>query len=297
MKIKLWIQAARLRTLPLSVSGIIVGSALAFSNVGFRALLFCLLLLTTILLQVLSNFANDVGDYQHGTDTEERVGPQRALQTGGLSLKEMKRGVAVTAVAAFISGLSMLIEAFGFDANFWAFLAFGIITIISAMRYTMGRNPYGYRGLGDVMVFIFFGLATTVGSYYIIAQQITWKVLALAFGVGCLSMGVLNINNMRDAETDAKTGKRTIIVKFGLRFGQIYHLVLCVLGVLSFIVCLIAECNVLALFLVGPPACMLLAHGFSIFNCTNLKTIDPELKRLSLTTLWMAIMFCGGVLC
>ncbi|MBR5958144.1 MAG: 1,4-dihydroxy-2-naphthoate octaprenyltransferase [Salinivirgaceae bacterium] len=291
MKLKLWIQAARLRTLPLSVSGIIVGSALAFSRVGFNALLFGLLMLTTILLQVLSNFANDVGDFEHGTDNAERVGPQRGLQAGGLSLKEMKCGVAVAAVVAFLSGVAMLYTAFGIDANFWAFLAFGILTIIAALRYTMGRNPYGYRGLGDVMVLVFFGWATTIGSYYIICQQITWQILVLGFGIGFLSMGVLNINNMRDAETDAKTGKRTIIVKLGVKFGQVYHLILCVLGVSAFAVCILADRKPLALLWILPPAVLLIMHGIRIFTCSNVKTIDPELKKLSLSTLLMAVLF------
>lgn len=291
MKLKLWIQAARLRTLPLSVSGIIVGSALAFSRVSFNALLFGLLMLTTILLQVLSNFANDVGDFEHGTDNAERVGPQRGLQAGGLSLKEMKCGVAVAAVVAFLSGVAMLYTAFGIDANFWAFLAFGILTIIAALRYTMGRNPYGYRGLGDVMVLVFFGWATTIGSYYIICQQITWQILVHGFGIGFLSMGVLNINNMRDAETDAKTGKRTIIVKLGVRFGQVYHLILCVLGVSAFAVCILADRKPLALLWILPPAVLLIMHGIRIFTCSNVKTIDPELKKLSLSTLLMAVLF------
>lgn len=291
MKLKLWIQAARLRTLPLSVSGIIVGSALAFSSVGFNAMLFGLLMLTTILLQVLSNFANDVGDYEHGTDNAERIGPQRGLQAGGLSLKEMKCGVAVAAVVAFLSGVAMLYTAFGIDANFWAFLAFGILTIIAALRYTMGRNPYGYRGLGDVMVLVFFGWATTIGSYYIICQQITWQILVLGFGIGFLSMGVLNINNMRDAETDAKTGKRTIIVKLGVKFGQVYHLILCVLGVSAFAVCILADRKPLALLWILPPAVLLIMHGIRIFTCSNVKTIDPELKKLSLSTLLMAVLF------
>ena len=291
MKLKLWIQAARLRTLPLSVSGIIVGSAWAFSRVGFNALLFGLLMLTTILLQVLSNFANDEGDFEHGTDNAERVGPQRGLQAGGLSLKEMKCGVAVAAVVAFISGVAMLYTAFGIDANFWAFLAFGILTIIAALRYTMGRNPYGYRGLGDVMVLVFFGWATTIGSYYIICQQITWQILVLGFGIGFLSMGVLNINNMRDAETDAKTGKRTIIVKLGVKFGQVYHLILCVLGVSAFAVCILADRKPLALLWILPPAVLLIMHGIRIFTCSNVKTIDPELKKLSLSTLLMAVLF------
>lgn len=291
MKLKLWIQAARLRTLPLSVSGIIVGSALAFSSVGFNALLFGLLMLTTILLQVLSNFANDVGDYEHGTDNAERVGPQRGLQSGGLTLKEMKYGVTAAAVIAFLSGAAMLYTAFGLDANFWAFLAFGILTIIAALRYTMGRNPYGYRGLGDVMVLVFFGWATTIGSYYIICQQITWQILVLGFGIGFLSMGVLNINNMRDAETDAKTGKRTIIVKLGVKFGQVYHLILCVLGVSAFVACILADQKPLALLWILPPAVLLIMHGIRIFTCSNVKTIDPELKKLSLSTLLMAVLF------
>lgn len=295
MKLKYWIQAARLRTLPLSMSGIIVGGALsyAYNVVFFDGCVFALLMLTTVLLQILSNFANDVGDYQHGADNAERIGPQRGLQTGGLSPIEMKRGVAVAAILSFAVGVVMLAVAFGFDANFWAFLAFGILTIISALCYTMGRNPYGYRGLGDVMVFVFFGLATTIGSFYIISKTIVWQAVLLGFGIGFLSMGVLNINNMRDAESDAATGKRTIIVKFGTRFGQIYHLCLCVLGVVPFIVVLASKAIWLGLFLIGVPSVLLINHGIKIYNCKNLKTIDPELKNLSLSTFWLVLMFAG----
>ena len=296
MKLKLWIQAARLRTLPLSISGIIVGSTLAFSIAGFNALLFALLLLTTILLQVLSNFANDVGDFQHGTDTAERVGPQRGLQTGGLTLKDMKCGVTAAAVIAFLTGVSMLYTAFGITANFWGFLAFGIITIIAALRYTMGSNPYGYRGLGDVMVLVFFGCATTIGSYYIITQQITWQILILGCGIGFLSMGVLNINNMRDAESDAKTGKRTIIVKLGVRFGQFYHLSLCVLGVAAFAIFILSEKKPILLLWILLPSNLLIMHGIRIFTCKDIKTIDPELKKLSLSTLLMSILFSLGII-
>ena len=159
MKIKSWIEAARLRTLPLSVSGIIAGCGMAFADNSINWLLFALLLATTILLQILGNFANDLGDFQHGTDNENRVGPKRTLQGGGLTVGQMKRGIVLMIVLSLAVGMTMLCVSFGISTGFWIFVAIGVAAIVAAIRYTMGRNPFGYRGLGDLMVLIFFGFA------------------------------------------------------------------------------------------------------------------------------------------
>jgi len=297
-KTKAWIEAARLRTLPLSISGILAGSAVAWHHNLMSISVFVLLLLTTIALQVLSNMANDLGDYQHGADTEERVGPQRGLQGGVLSEKEMRIGVIVCAIVSFLVGVAMLAAAF-IPKNEWiffgCFVAFGILTIIAALKYTMGKNPYGYSGKGDLMVFIFFGLATVAGSYIIHSASLNLlPALLPAISIGLFSMGVLNVNNLRDNESDKKTGKNTQIVKHGVSYGQRYHLFLCVGGIASMLVYFVVIQQFWGLVWIAVPSFIILKHALRIFNAKEIKAIDPELKKLSLSTLLMAIlMWCA----
>ena len=285
-----------MRTLPLSVSGIIVGCGLAFADDGFNGVLLGLLLATTVLLQILGNFANDLGDYQHGTDNADRVGPQRTLQSGGLTVSAMKCGIAVAAALSFAVGLLMLWVSFGFGSGFWVFLGIGIAAIIAAMRYTMGRNPFGYRGLGDLMVLVFFGFATVAGSYFIVAHQITAESILMSLAIGFMSAGVLNVNNLRDSSGDRQSGKMTIVVKFGTRFGQIYHLVLCLSAMVLVAVCLLMWHDAVGLLWVVVPVALLLAHGLRVFRAADVKTLDPELKKLSLTTLLMSVLYAAAVL-
>ena len=285
-----------MRTLPLSVSGIIVGCGLAFADGGFNGPLFGLLLATTVLLQILGNFANDLGDYQHGTDNADRVGPQRTLQGGGLTVSAMKRGIAVAAALSFIVGLLMLWLSFGFGTGFWVFVGIGIAAIVAAMRYTMGRNPFGYRGLGDLMVLVFFGFATVAGSYFIVAHQITFESVLLGLAIGFMSVGVLNVNNLRDSEGDRQSGKMTVVVKFGTRFGQVYHLVLCLSAIVLVAASLLVWHSAVCLLWVVVPVALLLAHGIRIFRAADVKTLDPELKKLSLTTLLMSVLYAAAVL-
>ncbi|MBO7495569.1 MAG: 1,4-dihydroxy-2-naphthoate octaprenyltransferase [Salinivirgaceae bacterium] len=295
MKIKQWIEAARLRTLPLSVAGIIVGCGMAYADGMFSTLLLALLIATTVLLQVLGNFANDLGDFQHGTDNENRVGPKRTLQGGGLSVSEMKRGIVLMVALAFAVGILMLWCSFGFGKWFWLFVGIGVAAIVAALRYTMGYNPFGYRGLGDLMVLIFFGFATVVGSYFIMAHQITLNTLLMGAAIGLMSVGVLNVNNLRDSASDRLSGKRTIVVKFGTQFGQLYHLILCLLAVALVAVSLIMRHKWLNLLWIVLPAVLLIAHGVRVFRTADVKTLDPELKKLSLTTLLMSIMYAVAV--
>lgn len=297
MNLKIWIEAARLRTLPLSTAGIIVGSSLALgqSDMNFNWSLFALLMVTTIALQVLGNFADDLGDFQHGADNDDRVGPQRAVQSGVLTIDKMKKGIAAMAIFAFTIGIIMLIVAFGLNVQFAVFLAIGIAAIIAAIRYTVGRNPFGYRGLGDFMVLIFFGLATVVGSYYILAKQLSAEVWLLGLALGFLSMGVLNVNNLRDSENDKQTGKRTLIVKFGVPFGKTYHFIICISGIAIFIYCILRHCSPMALLWIAVPTALLVAHGIRVLRCADVKTLDPELKKLSLTTFLMSILFAVAI--
>ena len=198
--IKHYIQAARLRTLPLSISGIIVGSFLAASNGAFNWLICILALLTTIGFQIISNFANDYGDGVKGTDNENRIGPKRAIQSGALSEKQMMSAIKLSVLITFIIAVTLIYVSFGKDdfLNLLIFFVLGIASIVAAIKYTMGTNAYGYYGLGDVFVFLFFGLLSVCGSYFLFTKQLTFDIFFPAISVGLLSAGVLNLNNMRD---------------------------------------------------------------------------------------------------
>ena len=231
---KHWIQAARLRTLPLSVSGILVGSFYALSTPTdnimtptqvFSWKIFGLLLLTTLGLQVLSNFANDYGDGVKGTDNEDRVGPNRAIQSGVISPAEMKTAIIITAILTLLSALTLIYFSFKYNYFIYSlvFILLGITAIASAIRYTVGNSAYGYKGLGDVFVFIFFGIVSTMGSHFMFAKEIDFILLLPATAIGFLSVGVLNLNNMRDEASDRKANKNTIVVKIGGAKAKVYH--------------------------------------------------------------------------
>ena len=233
-KFKTWIKAARPRTVLLSFSGVLLGGFLAFDQLRslspskgrpYLTILFCAL--TAILLQILSNLANDYGDFKKGTDSAKRVGPQREMQSGAITEKEMKRGLAVTAGLCFISG-AMLI--FVFAGLTWqelaVFVALGIGAMLAALLYTLGKHPYGYRGLGDLYCFLFFGIAAVAGTFYLATKSLDFSVLLPASAMGFLSNAVLNINNMRDYENDKASGKNSLVVKLGLKKAFIYHCLL-----------------------------------------------------------------------
>jgi len=243
---KNWIQAARLRTLPLSVSGIIVGSMYALrptENIEtptdvFSWRIFGLAMLTTLGLQILSNFANDYGDGVKGTDNEDRVGPQRALQSGVISPAAMKRAIIITAALTLISAILLIYFAFtntniGYSLFY---LVLGILAIASAIRYTVGNTAYGYRGYGDAFVFVFFGLVSTLGVNFLYSKQLDFNLFLPAAAIGLLSVGVLNLNNMRDEASDRKSNKNTIVVKIGGESAKKYHYFLIVAAMILVLV-------------------------------------------------------------
>ena len=230
-KFKTWVKASRPRTVLLSFSGVLLGGFLAYKtgpSTGSGTLL-CVLFaaITAVLLQILSNLANDYGDFKKGTDSAKRVGPQREMQSGAITEKEMKRGLAITAGLCFISG-AMLI--FVFAGLTWqelvVFAALGISAVLAALLYTLGKRPYGYRGLGDLYCFLFFGWAAVAGTYYLATKNLDFSVLLPASAMGFLSNAVLNINNMRDYENDKASGKNSLVVKLGLRKAFVYHCLL-----------------------------------------------------------------------
>jgi 1,4-dihydroxy-2-naphthoate octaprenyltransferase len=234
-KFEAWIEAMRLRTLPLSVSGIIVGSGMAALLEKWNPLIFGLAILTTIGFQVLSNLANDLGDGQKGTDNKNRVGPKRAIQSGTISVKEMKTGIVICTLISLVSAAFLIfVSAPNLTQELLLFYAvLAILCVIAAVTYTVGKNAYGYRGLGDLMVFIFFGLVSVLGVFSLYGLTFEWLVLFPALSVGFWSVAVLNLNNLRDHENDALSGKTTMVVKMGFQIGKNYHAFLIISGVIS----------------------------------------------------------------
>ena len=219
MNIKAAIKSMRLRTLLLSTGGVLLGILLAFADFRVSPLVALLIVLTTVCLQILSNLSNELGDVLHGTDTPERLGPQYGLNGGEMTVPQMKRLIGLFVALCCIFGLAMTWVSFGtiFELTPLLILLLGAGAIMAAMKYTLGRNPYGYRGLGDLYVFIFFGLVAVLGSYFVCAHEIpSWKLILPASAVGFFSMGVLNVNNIRDLQSDAEN-RVTVAIKLGER--------------------------------------------------------------------------------
>lgn len=296
--IKTWIKAARLRTLPLSLSGIIVGSFIAYHDGIFQLNVLLLALLTTLGFQVLSNFANDLGDAQKGADNEGRIGPERAIQSGEVSISEMKIAVYVLSVASFVfAALLIGVSAQGKDASFWYFYLFlALACIAAAIAYTVGKKAYGYHGLGDVFVFIFFGVVSVVGVYHLYPSSFSitsfeWKLLLPATTIGALSMAVLNLNNMRDRQNDVLVGKNTLAVKLGKEKAKQYHAILIVVAILSMFIYVINFQSSWYFLLLIVPSFILIKHLVAVFKTSEEKGFDPFLKTVSLTTFLISILF------
>ncbi len=293
-----WIHAFRLRTLPLAFSSIITGSFLsaAFGEMRWPVLL--LALLTTLFLQVLSNLANDYGDSVKGTDNAERVGPQRSVQSGLITSGEMKTGVIIAALLALISGLLLLyFGTRGLGAKgFLIFLALGIGSIAAAIAYTVGKRAYGYLGLGDLFVLIFFGFVGVGGTYFLHTHDWSYAVLLPAGTVGLLSMAVLNLNNMRDREPDARARKNTLAVRLGDYWSRVYHLFL----LTGSIVCAVlfsllnggSEWQFIYLIISAP----LMSNVRKVVSFDDSAELDPELKKIALTTFLFSITFGLGLM-
>lgn len=297
-KFSSWVNAARLRTLPLSISGIIVGTALAANQGYFNIAVFILALGTTLGLQILSNFANDYGDGIKGTDNQDRVGPARALQSGLISPKAMKQGILITAAVTLFMAIWLIYIAFGSEKFYFAVIFFilGVAAITAAIKYTVGSSAYGYRGLGDLFVFIFFGLVAVYGSYFLYTHQLNWKVLFPACSIGLLSAGVLNLNNMRDRLSDEKAGKNTLVVKMGDKGAKNYHysLIICaILFLLAFTVLTAAAVDDFIYFLAFIP---LLLHLKRVVQNKIPALLDPELKILALSTFLISVLFGLGII-
>ncbi|GAA3577713.1 1,4-dihydroxy-2-naphthoate octaprenyltransferase [Snuella lapsa] len=288
----------RLRTLPLSISGIILASCFADYNGYFKWDIFILAILTTLSLQILSNLANDYGDGVKGTDNDDRIGPERAIQSGKISPESMFQAIKINVLISIGLAFFLIFCAFGVHHFFLTltFFLLGIACVVAAIRYTMGQNAYGYRGLGDVFVFIFFGLISVVGCYVLYAKTIDHVVFLPACTIGLLSAGVLNLNNMRDIDSDKKSNKITLAVRLGSKNAKLYHMTLIGLAILLSGLFGILYYTSIYNLIFAIAYLPLIKHLITVRTNTEPKQLDPELKKLALTTVLLAVLMGIGYL-
>lgn len=293
-----WLLAARPRTLPLACASILLGTGLAASADAFNPAVLLLALLTAIALQVLSNLANDYGDAASGADDQARIGPVRAVSSGMLTPQAMRKGMVITASVAALLGLLLLATAFGSQwKHFIAFLLLGAAALLAAVTYTvgLGGKPYGYRGLGDISVFVFFGLLGVLGTYYLYTQQLSWLPFLPAAACGLLATAVLNVNNVRDIESDARNGKITLAVRLGRPNAINYHWALLGLALLLTLIYLLVQPVPLAGW-----SCLLVAKPLADAARMLSHTRDGEiltgmLKKTAISTLLYSVLLSIGL--
>lgn len=289
-----WVAAIRPRTLFLAVGTAVCGSGLAFSKGCFSIIVCILTLLTASLLQILSNMANDLGDYQQGTDiTGKRVGPQRAIQSGKITPQQMKKAIAVFVALSVLVGAALVYIALQFMpiAYILIFLLLGASAILAAIKYTAGKNPYGYKGLGDLFSFIFFGPVPVVGTYFLHTHSFDFVPWLPALGLGFLSAAVLNLNNMRDIENDKESYKRTIPVLIGIKNAKFYHACLIISATLCFLVYGIIYLHVWYQYLYMLVFLCFLKMLSDIYRIHDNRLLDPYLKYTSMFTFFLSVVF------
>ncbi|MBC3758863.1 1,4-dihydroxy-2-naphthoate octaprenyltransferase [Hyunsoonleella sp. SJ7] len=295
-QVSVWVSAMRLRTLPLSVSGIILASSFAHYNGYFNWVVFLLALLTTLSLQILSNLANDYGDGVKGTDNEERIGPKRAIQSGLISPDAMFEAIKINILVTIILAFLLIFSSFGAQHFLLTllFFALGILSIVAAMRYTIGGNAYGYRGLGDVFVFMFFGLVSVIGCYVLYAKTIDHVVFLPAITIGLLSAAVLNLNNMRDIDSDRSASKMTLALRLGKEKAKKYHFFLVITAIiisgLFGILYFTSIFNLIYVIVYIP----LILHLKTVKENKDPKLLDPELKKVALSTFFLSVLMAIG---
>ena len=300
-KFKTWIGAMRLRTLPLSLSGIIVGSALAGSLGKWDSMIFVAAMSTTVLFQILSNLANDLGDSLKGTDNEHRVGPARAVQSGEISILEMKKGVIVFVVLSCLSATGLIYLSLpNLGSNLLVFYGFlALLSVLAAMLYTLGKYAYGYSGFGDIMVFLFFGFVSVLGVFSLYGLTFEWLTVLPAITIGCWSAAVLNLNNMRDIINDEASGKRTMVVKMGYQRAKYYHVTLVFFGLFLWVI--LVSLFVYILYSLFPllaliPSIIIPGHLKRVFSANEPSSLDSELKKVALLTFFSAFLFAISLL-
>ncbi len=289
-KISAVFKSLRLRTLPLSLAGVLMGIFLAVADYRVGAWTVVFILLTTVCLQIISNLSNELGDVLRGTDTAERQGPQYGLNSGILTIKEMKGLIGLFIGLAIVFGLLMIHASFGsiFSFEGICLALLGAAAILAALKYTLGRNPYGYRGKGDLFVFIFFGIVSVMGGYFVAAHTVSWLLLLPASAIGCFSVGVLNVNNIRDMKTDA-ANRVTVALKLGLHNARIYQTVLVVMGfVLMIAYCL---CRIFDpwhyLFLLSAP--LFVSHIKGVWTLED-RALDSVFPKLVMGTFLFSLL-------
>jgi len=300
--IKYYIESFRPKTLPLALANTITGSALAFTDGVFHWPVFVLAALTTLLLQILSNMANDYGDFTNGKDTADRIGPRRMVQSGMISAKAMLRAIIIVVILTVTTGFLLIYEGLSHlemssaMPGMVVFAVLGLSAIVAAIKYTVGKNPYGYKALGDVFVFIFFGLVGVLGTYFLHTGTLRWSLLLPATSIGLLSVGVLNLNNMRDFEQDKATGKQTIVVLLGLANARLYHIAILLDAFLmaSIYTLLNYECAWQWIFWASFP--QIFRNIKVVQSFKDHKQLFPELKQLSMASLFFALLFAAGLL-
>ncbi|MDN6114669.1 MAG: 1,4-dihydroxy-2-naphthoate polyprenyltransferase, partial [Enterobacterales bacterium] len=275
-----WLESLRLRTLPLALASIVTGSAIAAWQHTFKVEIALLALLTAAMLQILSNLANDYGDAVKGSDTEERIGPLRGMQKGVITQAQMKRALGITVVITILSGIALIAVACQKPQDIIGFLVLGLMAIVAAITYTVGTRPYGYMGLGDISVLVFFGWLSVAGTYYLQAGTFDSVVMLPATACGFLATAVLNINNLRDIENDAVNGKNTLAVRLGPIKARVYHVVLLIGAVVC--LALFALVNLKSafgwLFVLAIP--MLYKHGRYVFTHRTPEAMRPMLENM-----------------
>ena len=298
MKLVYWIKAARLRTLPLAFSCILMGAAIAkICSFEFSIIKLILALFTTLFLQILSNFANDYGDGIKGSD-QFRETNDRMVQSGKISKEEMKKGIILISVLGFFSGLLLIFFSFPLEDTYkiLLFLVLGVLSIVAAIKYTVGRSAYGYHGLGDLFVFIFFGIVGVFGSFFLFTQEINLLTVPGSLYIGSLSCAVLNLNNMRDIENDIKSKKQTFAVLLGKKKSKIYHYILIITAFISLIFLLINAGDIIY-FLSVLPFLMCLMNMLNVYKNKNAQDLDGELKKVALSCfITCLILYVTGII-
>lgn len=297
--VQMWVETIRPKTLPVAAASIMTGGALAFWSGGFDGCVAIFCLLTTLLLQILSNIANDYGDYQHGSDTKARLGPLRGIQKGEMTAQQLKKALSWLVLACLISGAFLIGISYQSLQDMLVFVLFGLLAIVAAVAYTVGSKPYGYLGLGDASVFVFFGLLGVGGSYYLQTHRLEPLVLLPAFATGFLAVAVLNINNLRDIEQDEQAGKYTLAVRLGAFKARQYHLFLLFGAVMSYVVFAILAANSLTngfcYLLVGLGCPWLWRHGRFVYKSQKPSDLPPMLADMVGLLFIMNLLFALGL--
>ncbi len=302
-----WIKAARLRTLPLSLSGIIMGAFIAkwrlYGEGGFWDWkIFALALVVTLLYQVLSNYANDYGDGVKGTDAKRASEAEaRAVASGKITAKQMKNAVILFSALSFIATIALLYTAFipNYMNEFYIFIGLGVACILAAIGYTVGKKPYGYMGLGDIFVFVFFGLVSVCGSYFLFTKSFSWDMLLPGAAIGMMSMAVLNLNNMRDIESDKLSGKNSFALRIGFKNAMIYEMILLQLPLILILLFLgvngFFQTQNYYVFIVMILMLPLMKVRRKIMAVKNPRELDPFLKQVGIMTFVMAVLTAFGL--